>query len=51
MFGAAETAFQGGGSQSPLSVILTEGARAELAEGDGRTAARAALMPRAFPPS
>lgn len=49
MLRAAEPAFQSRGNQGAHLVIFTEGVWAELAEGDGSTAALLALVPRAFP--
>ena len=49
MFRAAETAFQGGGHQSPLFVIFAERTWTELTEGHSCAAALIALMPRALP--
>lgn len=49
MLRAAEPAFQGRGHQRPLLVIFTEGPGAELAEGDGRSAALITLVPGALP--
>lgn len=49
MFGAAEMAFQCRGNQRPLFMIFTKGTWTELTEGNGCTAALAALMPWALP--